>query len=55
MWASANLRRAMPGLIVTTEQMGRAMLIVAKKCTSKQILESRDISAIAPADQSLST
>ena len=38
----------MPGLIVTTEQMGRAMLIVAKHGASKRILESRDISAVAP-------
>jgi uncharacterized protein YbjT (DUF2867 family) len=48
------LRRAMPGLIVTTEQMGRAMLIVAKQGAPKRILESRDISAIAPAEIALS-
>jgi len=48
------LRRAAPGLIVTTEQMGRAMLIVAKQGAPKRILESRDISAIAPAEIALS-
>jgi hypothetical protein len=42
------LRQAMPGLIVTTEQMGRAMLIVAKQDAPKRILESRDISTTAP-------
>ena len=41
------LRRLMPGLIITTEQMGRAMLIVAKHGTSKRILENRDINAVA--------
>jgi uncharacterized protein YbjT (DUF2867 family) len=48
------LRRAALGLIVTTEQMGRAMLIVAKQGAPKRILESRDISAIAPAEIALS-
>ena len=48
------LRRAMPGLIVTTEQVGRAMLVVAKQGASKRILESRDISAVARGDIPLS-
>jgi uncharacterized protein YbjT (DUF2867 family) len=43
------LRWAMPGIIVTTEQMGRAMLAVARHGAPKRILESQDISAIAPA------
>jgi uncharacterized protein YbjT (DUF2867 family) len=42
------LRRGMPGLIVTTEQVGRAMLVVAKHGTARRILESRDISTLAP-------
>ena len=41
------LRRLMPGVIITTEQMGRAMLIVAKRGAPKRILENRDISAVA--------
>jgi uncharacterized protein YbjT (DUF2867 family) len=43
------LRRAMPGYILTTEQLGRAMIAVAGHGASKRILESQDISAIAPA------
>jgi hypothetical protein len=41
------LRRLMPGVIITTEQMGRAMLIVAKQGAPKRILENRDINAVA--------
>jgi len=41
------LRRAFPDQIVTTEQMGRAMLQVAAKGYSKRVLESRDIRAAA--------
>lgn len=41
------VRRAMPGYISTTEQIGRAMLIVARKGAPKPILESRDIVSIA--------
>jgi len=43
------LRRALPGYILTTEQLGRAMLAVAKHGASKRLLESKDISAIVPA------
>ena len=43
------LRRLMPGYISTTEQIGRAMLIVARQGAPKRILESRDIVAIADA------
>lgn len=43
------LRRALPGYILTTEQLGRAMLAVVKHGASKRILESKDISAIVPA------
>jgi uncharacterized protein YbjT (DUF2867 family) len=43
------LRWALPGYILTTEQIGRAMLAVAKRGASKPILESKDISAIVPA------
>jgi len=41
------LRRAMPGYILTTEQVGRAMLVAAKDGAPKRILESPDISALA--------
>jgi uncharacterized protein YbjT (DUF2867 family) len=40
------LRWALPGQILTTEQMGRAMLKVARNGASKRILESRDINAL---------
>jgi uncharacterized protein YbjT (DUF2867 family) len=43
------LRRLMPGYISTTEQIGRAMLIVARQGAPKRILESRDIVEIAGA------
>jgi uncharacterized protein YbjT (DUF2867 family) len=43
------LRRVMPGYISTTEEIGRAMLIVARKGAPKPILESRDIVKIAQA------
>jgi uncharacterized protein YbjT (DUF2867 family) len=36
-------RKLMPKYIVTTEQMGRAMLSVAKVGSNKQVLESADI------------
>jgi uncharacterized protein YbjT (DUF2867 family) len=42
------LRRLMPGLILTTEQIGRAMLTAARQGTPTRVLESRDISALAP-------
>jgi uncharacterized protein YbjT (DUF2867 family) len=40
------LRRAFPGRILTTEQIGRAMLKVARSGAPKRILESRDIGAL---------
>jgi uncharacterized protein YbjT (DUF2867 family) len=43
------LKRIMPGAIVTTEQFGRAMLIVARQGAPKRVLESSDINALAPA------
>jgi uncharacterized protein YbjT (DUF2867 family) len=42
------LRWAFPGSILTTEQIGRAMLRVARSGAPKRILESRDISALEP-------
>jgi uncharacterized protein YbjT (DUF2867 family) len=41
------LRWAFPDHILTTEQIGRAMLAVARQGAPKQILESRDIRAMA--------
>jgi uncharacterized protein YbjT (DUF2867 family) len=41
------LRRAFPDHILTTEQIGRAMLAVARQGAPKRILESRDIRAMA--------
>jgi uncharacterized protein YbjT (DUF2867 family) len=41
------LKRVLPaGLVTTTEQVGRAMLKVAKEGALKAVLESRDINAI---------
>ncbi len=37
------LRKLVPNMIVTTEQMGRAMLLVAKQGSNKRVLESADI------------
>jgi hypothetical protein len=41
------LRWAFPHSILTTEQIGLAMLEVARNGASKAILESKDISVIA--------
>jgi uncharacterized protein YbjT (DUF2867 family) len=43
------LRRAFPDSILTTEQIGLAMLEVARNGSPKRILESKDINAIAHA------
>lgn len=40
-------RRVFPNLIVTTEELGSAMLVAAKRGAPKPILESRDIRALA--------
>jgi uncharacterized protein YbjT (DUF2867 family) len=40
------LRRLLPGYVTTTEQVGRAMLAVAKRGASKPILEARDINDV---------
>lgn len=41
------VRRAFPGQVLTTEQMGRAMLAAARRGYGKRVLESRDIRALA--------
>jgi len=40
------LRLAWPNFILSTEEIGRAMLVVAKRGAPKRILESRDIRAV---------
>ena len=40
-------RWAFPGYILTTEQIGRAMLAVARKGAPKRVLESQDIRSVA--------
>jgi uncharacterized protein YbjT (DUF2867 family) len=40
------LRRALPGQIVTTAQMGQAMLAVARRGAPKRVLEAQDIAAL---------
>jgi uncharacterized protein YbjT (DUF2867 family) len=42
------LRRAFPQYVTTTEQLGRAMIEVAKHGWPKRILESRDINNVVP-------
>jgi hypothetical protein len=41
-----SLRRLFPDLVLTTEQIGRAMLIVTRRGAPKRILESKDIRAL---------
>jgi uncharacterized protein YbjT (DUF2867 family) len=43
------VKRIWPGYILTTEQFGRAMLTVARQGAPKPVLESSDISGMAPA------
>ncbi len=43
------LRALFPARVLTTENMGRAMLAVARRDASRAVLESRDIYAIASA------
>jgi len=40
------LRRLLPDYVLTTEELGRAMLVVARKGAPKRVLESKDIRAI---------
>ena len=40
------LRKFSPGLVTTTEQVGRAMIAVARQGAAKPILENRDIHAL---------
>jgi uncharacterized protein YbjT (DUF2867 family) len=42
-----TLRRLFPSAVTTSEQLGRAMLAVARDGYPKSILESRDINAVA--------
>jgi hypothetical protein len=41
------LRRLFPNQILTTEDIGRAMLVAAKRGAPKQVLEVRDIRALS--------
>jgi uncharacterized protein YbjT (DUF2867 family) len=41
------LKRLMPGAILTTDEVGRAMLVAAKHGAPKAVLESRDIRDLA--------
>jgi uncharacterized protein YbjT (DUF2867 family) len=43
------LRRMMPGYVLTTEQFGRAMLVVARRGAPRRVLESKDIAALVAA------
>jgi uncharacterized protein YbjT (DUF2867 family) len=41
------VRAVMPRYLITTEQVGRAMLVVAKRGAEKKVLENPDIAALA--------
>jgi uncharacterized protein YbjT (DUF2867 family) len=43
------LRRVAPGQILTTEQFGRAMLLVVRQGAPKRVLETTDINELVPA------
>jgi uncharacterized protein YbjT (DUF2867 family) len=43
------LRAAFPKFVLTTEEIGRAMLVVARKGWTKRVLEVRDIRAVVEA------
>jgi uncharacterized protein YbjT (DUF2867 family) len=45
------LKRVWPRHILTTEQFGRAMLIVARQGAPKRVLESADIEELAPSSR----
>jgi hypothetical protein len=40
------LRRATPGLVTTTQQLGRAMLAVARRGYDRPVLATRDINGL---------
>jgi uncharacterized protein YbjT (DUF2867 family) len=42
------LKRLFPDYVTTTEQLGRAMISVAKTSATKRVLESNDINATSP-------
>lgn len=41
------LKRMLPNYVTTTDEIGRAMLVVARRGYEKRVLESRDISRVA--------
>ena len=45
------LRRMLPNQILTTEQLGQAMLVAAKRGAPKPVLEARDIRALSRESQ----
>jgi hypothetical protein len=51
-WMFPVMRRLFPNSVTTTEQMGRAMLSVAKKGYEKSILETKDINQLGKTENS---
>jgi uncharacterized protein YbjT (DUF2867 family) len=45
-WMLPMLRRALPNQVLSTREIGRAMLVVAKRGYGKRILETKDIRAV---------
>jgi len=54
-WAYPLLRRLMPGIVTSTEAMGRAMLRVARDGWPQKVLESAQINAAAERVAAVST
>jgi uncharacterized protein YbjT (DUF2867 family) len=48
------LKRVFPGQMMTTEELGRAMLRISKRGAKERVLENRDIVALAAGGESLS-
>jgi uncharacterized protein YbjT (DUF2867 family) len=46
------VRAIVPGAVVTTEELGRAMIRVAREGAPKRVLENRDLRALGEADRS---
>ncbi|NUS71913.1 MAG: epimerase, partial [Corynebacteriales bacterium] len=46
------IRRLFPDRLITTEQVGQAMLVVAKRGSAKRVFGSRDIAALANREKS---
>jgi hypothetical protein len=44
--AAATVRAIAPGTVISTEELGRAMIRAARQGAPKQVLETRDLRAL---------